>query len=362
MYGKSLEIFDLSTSTAQTLAAAPNEWMAYLRTAGRLYKYPYQEQLLIYAQRPEATACASYEIWNDRMKRYIRRGSKGIALLDESDGGTRLRYVFDIADTGTRANSIDFTPWQVQAEDEASLIFTLSRAYGTKDYAPLPELLEDICIIQSFTYWQENALDIRRTLDNARISEYDGDVIGRTFRQLVAASSTYAVLSRCGVLEEATLSPADFKPLSDFNTPAALAAIGAAVSMTSGHLLRSIERTLKEERRLENERTELHPARGLPELKILTPTHPRLHRLDEMSKEPAHMLKLISCEFDFDTACVELRFTENVSLSIDCDVVERQYAHTVQQRCDLDHLVYNAPLEYAQLVLTGKVMDYLRIH
>ncbi len=263
MYGKSLEIFDLSTSTAKALAAAPNEWMAYLRTAGRLYKYPYQEQLLIYAQRPEATACASYEIWNDRMKRYIRRGSKGIALLDESDGGTRLRYVFDIADTGTRANSIDFTPWQVQAEDEASLIFTLSRAYGTKDYAPLPELLEDICIIQSFTYWQENALDIRRTLDNARISEYDGDVIGRTFRQLVAASSTYAVLSRCGVLEEATLSPADFKPLSDFNTPAALAAIGAAVSMTSGHLLRSIERTLKEERRLENERTELHPARGL---------------------------------------------------------------------------------------------------
>ena len=90
----------LSGDTARQITASREEWTNFLRLSGRLYKYPFAEQLLIYAQRPEAEACAEYDFWNKRMQRYVRRGSKGIALIDQNSGQPRLKYVFDVADTG----------------------------------------------------------------------------------------------------------------------------------------------------------------------------------------------------------------------------------------------------------------------
>lgn len=111
---------ELAAKTERQLTGSYTEWTSFLTTAGRLYKYPYHEQLMIYAQRPEATACAEYDIWNKVMGRYVRRGAKGIALIDTSGNEPRLRYVFDVADTGAREKSRDLNLWVYREEyDEA---------------------------------------------------------------------------------------------------------------------------------------------------------------------------------------------------------------------------------------------------
>ena len=107
MPSKTEEYLVLAQRTANGLTRYWESWTDYLTTASRLYKYPFADQLMIYAQRPDATACADFDIWNNRMNRYVRRGAKGIALLDESSGFPRLHYVFDVSDTGVRRNSRD---------------------------------------------------------------------------------------------------------------------------------------------------------------------------------------------------------------------------------------------------------------
>ena len=114
-------VMELAEQTARRMTGSGEQWMSFLTTAARLYKYPYQEQLLIYAQRPEATACATYELWNRTMRRYVRRGAKGIALLDTSGETVRLRYVFDVADTGQRAQSRSLELWQLTGDNAPSL-------------------------------------------------------------------------------------------------------------------------------------------------------------------------------------------------------------------------------------------------
>ena len=120
MPSKTEEYLALAQRTANGLTRYWESWTDYLTTASRLYKYPFADQLMIYAQRPDATACADFDIWNNRMNRYVRRGAKGIALLDESSGFPRLHYVFDVSDTGVRRNSRDPEVWQLQRRPEAA--------------------------------------------------------------------------------------------------------------------------------------------------------------------------------------------------------------------------------------------------
>ena len=144
----------MADHVATRVTSSWQDWTAFLTTAARLYKYPYHEQLMIYAQRPEAIACAEYDLWNDKMGRYVRRGSKGIALVDDSGDRPRLRYVFDIADTGTRPNSRHPYLWNMEPEHTIPVLNMLERRYDIGG-GSLPQQLADVAAKLADEYWNE---------------------------------------------------------------------------------------------------------------------------------------------------------------------------------------------------------------
>ena len=242
-----------------------------MATAGRLYKYPYPDQLMIYVQRPDATACASYDVWNDRMNRYVRRGSKGIALLDDAGDRLRLRYVFDLADTGTRANSRDPWLWTLEDRHGIPVKAMLERRYGTAADT-LPQQLADVAGTLADAYWADHGQEISGILANSMLEEYDELNRGLAFKRAVTTSTTFALLSRCGYSPETHFGPEEFKAVYEFNTPATVAALGTAVSESSREVLlqiaavvRQVERDIAEERRLWDEQHEyrVQAQRGL---------------------------------------------------------------------------------------------------
>ena len=265
MTDKALAYAMLAEDKAKEIATSQKAWTSYLSTVSRVYKYTYYDQLLIHAQRPEATACAPYEVWNNRMNRYIRRGSKGIALLDISNNKTNVHYVFDVADTGERPTSRQVIPWQITAANESSIHMMLAKEYGVPIDIPLPDQLEMVSAMLTRDYWNEHQKDILSKFDGALIESYDDSEVGAAFRRAAAASTAYTLMLRCGEPAERYFQPEDFTDVFAFNTPSTIAAIGSAVSVSCGQVLRQIERTIQEaERSHENERTDLHPARRLP--------------------------------------------------------------------------------------------------
>lgn len=166
MPSKTEEYYALAQRTASGLTRHWEAWTEFLTTASRLYKYPFSDQLMIYAQRPDATACAAYDIWNDRMNRYVRRGAKGIALLDESSGFPRLRYVFDVSDTGVRRNSREPELWQVTEPLLPAVTEMLARQYDLPESA-FPQLLASLSGRLVDSYWDNNGQDIRAILDGS---------------------------------------------------------------------------------------------------------------------------------------------------------------------------------------------------
>ena len=271
MSQKTLYYAQLAEDTARRLTGSWERWSGFLATAGRLYKYPYPDQLMIYAQRPDATACASYDVWNDRMNRYVRRGSKGIALLDDAGDRLRLRYVFDLADTGTRANSRDPWLWTLEDRHRIPVAAMLERRYGTAADT-LPQQLADAAGTLADAYWADHGQEIGGILANSLLEEYDELNRGLAFKRAVTASTTFALLSRCGYAPEKHFSPEEFKAVYEFNTPATVAALGTAVSESSREVLlqiaavvRQVEREVTEERRLWDEQHSIavHAERGL---------------------------------------------------------------------------------------------------
>ena len=247
------------------------EWTAFLSTAARLYKYPYPDQLMIYAQRPGATACASYDVWNDRMNRYVRRGSKGIALLDDAGDRLRLRYVFDLADTGTRPNSRDPWLWTLEDRHMIPVAAMLERRYGTAA-TDLPQQFADVAGMLADDYWANHEHEICGILANSMLEEYDELNRGLAFKRAVTASTTFAILSRCGYAPENHFGAETFRNVYEFNTPATVAALGTAVSESSREVLlqiaavvRQVERDIADERRLWDEQHNIavHAERGL---------------------------------------------------------------------------------------------------
>ena len=271
MSQKTLYYAQLAEDTARRLTGNWERWAGFLATAGRLYKYPYPDQLMIYAQRPDATACASYDVWNDRMNRYVRRGSKGIALLDDAGDRLRLRYVFDLADTGTRSNSR--APWLWTLEDRHGIPVKamLERRYGTIADT-LPQQLADVAGQLADIYWADHGQEIGGILANSLLEEYDELNRGLAFKRAVTASTTFALLSRCGYAPENHFGAETFRNIYEFNTPATVAALGTAVSESSREVLlqiaavvRQVEREVTEERRLWDEQHSIavHAERGL---------------------------------------------------------------------------------------------------
>ena len=271
MPSKTEEYLALAQRTANGLTRYWESWTAYLTTASRLYKYRFEDQLMIYAQRPDATACADYDIWNNRMNRYVRRGSKGIALLDESSGYPRLHYVFDVSDTGVRRNSRDPDLWQYNDDLKQPVSDALTAAYGIS-HERFSQQLADIAGKLVADYWDNNSEDIRAIVDGSFLMDYDSTGLEMQFKSAAAISVTYTLLERCGFEPDGFFDKDSFQAIYDFSTPDTVYALGAAVSDISREVLRTVERAVKTTiRRRNNERSqheheqqsELHADRGL---------------------------------------------------------------------------------------------------
>ena len=244
MPSKTEEYLALAQRTANGLTRYWESWTDYLTTASRLYKYPFADQLMIYAQRPDATACAEFDIWRNRMNRYVRRGSKGIALLDESSGFPRLHYVFDVSDTGVRRNSRDPEVWQYNDDLKQPVSEMLAATYGISGER-VSQQLADIAGKLVADYWDNNGGDIRAIVDGSLLMDYDEAGVEMQFKSAAAISVTYTLLERCGFEPAGWFDKDDFQAIHDFSTPDAVFALGAAVSDMSREVLRNIERTVK---------------------------------------------------------------------------------------------------------------------
>ena len=271
MPSKTEEYLALAQRTANGLTRYWESWTDYLTTASRLYKYPFADQLMIYAQRPDATACAEFDIWRNRMNRYVRRGAKGIALLDESSGFPRLHYVFDVSDTGVRRNSRDPEVWQYNDDLKQPVSEMLNKTYGISGER-VSQQLADVAGKLVADYWDNNGGDIRAIVDGSLLMDYDEAGVEMQFKSAAAISVTYTLLERCGFEPAGWFDKEDFRAIHEFSTPDAVFALGAAVSDMSREVLRNIERTVKTTiRRRNNERSqheyeqqsELHADRGL---------------------------------------------------------------------------------------------------
>ena len=271
MPSKTEEYLALAQRTANGLTRYWESWTDYLTTASRLYKYSFADQLMIYAQRPDATACADYDIWNNRMNRYVRRGSKGIALLDESSGYPRLHYVFDVSDTGVRRNSRDPEQWEMNDDLFKPVSEMLTAEYGIS-HERLSQQLVNIAEKLVNDYWDNNSGDILNIVDGSFFDDYDSSGKELQFKAAATMSVTYTLLERCGFEPEGYFDKDDFQAIHTFSTPDAVYALGAATSDISREVLRKIERTVKTTTRRRNvermeeyeQQSELHEDRGLP--------------------------------------------------------------------------------------------------
>ena len=273
MPSKTEEYLALAQRTANGLTRYWESWTDYLTTASRLYKYPFADQLMIYAQRPDATACAEFDIWRNRMNRYVRRGAKGIALLDESSGFPRLHYVFDVSDTGVRRNSRDPEVWQLGPDLVQPVSEMLSKTYGISGER-VSQQLADVAGKLVADYWDNNGGDIRAIVDGSLLMDYDEAGVEMQFKSAAAISVTYTLLERCGIEPAGWFDKDDFRAIHEFSTPDSVYALGAAVSDMSREVLRNIERTVKTTIRRRNaersqyeyeqQKRDLLDRRGLP--------------------------------------------------------------------------------------------------
>ena len=295
----------MADKVATQLTGSWQEWAGFLTTASRLYKYPFHEQLMIYAQRPDATACAEYDLWNEKMGRYVRRGSKGIALVDDSGDRPRLRYVFDISDTGTREHSRTPWLWQLEERHLDSVQAMLERTYDVSG-DDLAGQLTEVAGKLAEEYWTEHQQDFFYIVDGSFLEEYDEYNIGVQFKAAATVSITYALMSRCGLEPERYFDHEDFMAIFDFNTPSTIGAMGTAVSQINQQVLRQIgvtvrnaEREANQERSKQDEQShDLYPERRLsdsrPEAEPAAGETPGQVRKDEESlpeRTPSHPLQ-----------------------------------------------------------------------
>ena len=295
----------MADKVATQLTGSWQEWAGFLTTASRLYKYPFHEQLMIYAQRPDATACAEYDLWNEKMGRYVRRGSKGIALVDDSGDRPRLRYVFDISDTGTREQSRTPWLWQLEERHLDSVQAMLERTYDVSG-DDLAGQLTEVAGKLAEEYWTEHQQDFFYIVDGSFLEEYDEYNIGVQFKAAATVSITYALMSRCGLEPERYFDHEDFMAIFDFNTPSTIGAMGTAVSQINQQVLRQIgvtvrnaEREANQERSKQDEQShDLYPERRLsdsrPEAEPAAGETPGQVRKDEENlpeRTPSHPLQ-----------------------------------------------------------------------
>jgi hypothetical protein len=263
---------ELADRQTRNITGSRENWTGFLNTAGRLYKYPFEEQLMIYAQRPNAQACASFDLWNENMNRYIRRGSKGIALLDMTSGKPRLKYVFDYADTADgRRNPRRPFIWELNPEHEKPVTETLATNYDLPDSnKSVGDMIYDLAQELSTNYYNMYDTDIQNSFEGSYLEDYEEYDRETTFIDAMTVSTAYAIMTRCGIDPAAYIGDEAFLPIFDFTSPTSVYALGTAVSTVTEEILRDIEVTIKKyerekiaERSAVNERTDIQPTRGL---------------------------------------------------------------------------------------------------
>ena len=236
----------MAEDAARQITGSREQWTSFLRTAARLYKYPYHEQLMIFAQRPDATACAEYDLWNDTMHRYVRRGSKGIALIDTRGDRPRLRYVFDVSDTGERRNSRPVQLWQMKEEYRELIMMALEQAFEvSREGQSLESMIYAAAERLASDYWDNYSRQILDIVEDSYLAGYDGFETGVAFRRAAATSIAYCLYSRCTDDPDAYFEHEDFLDIFDFNTRQAANTLGTAVSSLSAQIFREIEVTTR---------------------------------------------------------------------------------------------------------------------
>ena len=234
----------LALDATLSVASSPDHWKAFLDSAAWLYKYPFRDQVLIHAQKPEATACAEIGMWNDRLNRWVNRGAKGIALIDTSGEKPHLRYVFDVSDTNSRQN-VPLTLWQPTPEMHARITEELENSFG--DLGGMPDLTSTVfgTALNAVTDHHKDYLDaFMRELGDSELALEDGSDV--TFQLLLGASVAYTVLKRLGYAADAYLTDDDFEPITKFNTIETVSRLGEATSDISEMILRQIERSVRQ--------------------------------------------------------------------------------------------------------------------
>ena len=219
------DIRELAQQNARYVSNSPQDWMSYLDVAARLYRYSFTDTLLIHAQRPDATACAEMELWNQKMSRWVNRGAKGIALLDMTGDVPRYHYVFDAADTGMRKDSRSPFVWTINEENGAAIGALLEKEYEVSANHGLAGQLEEIAMQKAMDYWQDHQDELRDIVDGSLLMEYDELNLELAFRNTATTGVQYMLLSRCGLAEEHRFEPEDFATILEWNTPRALSAL-----------------------------------------------------------------------------------------------------------------------------------------
>ena len=240
------DIRELAQEHATSVSSSPRDWMGYMDTAARLYRYPFTDQLLIHAQHPQATACASLELWNEKMFRWVNRGARGIALLDENGHNTRLRYVFDISDTHMVAGGRSPYLWQMQEHQQEEILNHLAEAYGLeeKDTGTLSDALMAVAREMVADSLEEYLDGLEYAAEGTYLEDLDEVTIRSDFRQLATDSVYYMLCRRCGLEPMELLEEEDFMHITDYNRLSVLTFLGNAASQISESVLIDIGRTV----------------------------------------------------------------------------------------------------------------------
>lgn len=252
----------LAEHSAEQLTKSREQWTAFLTTVARLYKYPYYDQLLIHAQRPQATACAEYDFWRDRMNRYVKRGSHGIGLIDVSGMNPRLHYVFDVADTGERADSRPVQLWKMEEVHRKPIEAALEYRFGTDAELGLAQQISMITDRLALDYWSNYGKQVLDIIADSYLEGYDERKIENEFRMTASVSASYALYSRCVDNPDDYIDEEDFREIFDFNTAGTVNALGTAVSEISAEVFREIEIAVRNyEKSRQEERSSRHDER-----------------------------------------------------------------------------------------------------
>ena len=240
------DIRDLAQEHAVSVSGSPRDWMDYMDTASRLYRYSFSDQLLIHAQRPDATACASLELWNEKMLRWVNRGARGIALFDETWQNTKLRYVFDISDTHMVAGGRSPYLWQMQEHQREEILTHLAEVYALeeKDTATLQDALMAVAREMVSDNLEEYLDGLEYAVEGTYLEDLDEVTIRSDFRQLATDSVYYLLSRRCGLDPMELLEEEDFMHITDYNRLSVLTFLGNAASQLSESILIDIGKTV----------------------------------------------------------------------------------------------------------------------